>query len=100
MGKLILDINVNGEIKDFEIEYQMMDNFIFNQNFAIYSRDLNLKTLAKVLLNDMIVSPKEIKNVKFWKDDFAALDELCSFLISEQGDFMQGQRKRKGIRKA
>lgn len=97
--KIKIDIETAEGIKDFEVEYQNMDNFIFNKAFAQYTRNLDLKALAKTLLNDMIVSPVEIKSINFWRKDFPALDSLCDFLIAEQGAFMKGQRKRVGIRK-
>ena len=96
--EFLLDIERNGEMKDYLFEIQSMDNFLYTQAYTSFGIDKNYKEFATKVLNEMVVSPMEARNVNFFKEDFEGLMLVVEKIIEFQDGFMKPKHERKGIR--
>ena len=84
--------------KDVEIQLMINDiKFVSAQNRFYGDKDYFI--LASVLLPNMIISPKELKDPKIFNCDAIALDELVMLLMNEQNIYMEEKEAKKKNRK-
>ena len=75
-------------------EIQEMDPFIYTKANTNFLRNLDLEEFAKVIFNEMIVSPKEAKEIEYWKNDIEGINEFSLILSEFQEGFYKPKQKR------
>lgn len=99
------------KIEDFEY-YDKDDNLInvelevdfwynlnkFSQALSLYRDDKDLDLFLSKILHEMIISPKEFKNINVLENDFTAKQLLAAALIEIETKKLKSQQKRKTLR--
>jgi len=101
LPELEITTDENGGTEVFkDVEVQLMINdvkFVSAQN-KFYS-DMDYFALASVLLPNMITQPEELKDPKIFNCDAITLDELVTFLMTQQVSYMEDKKSKKKNRK-
>jgi hypothetical protein len=84
--------------RDYEVEIQNMDNFIYNDMQADLVKKTDTKAYYEKYLKNMVLKPSEFRDINFWRNDFEGLEGLIAILDTYQASFMKRSEKRKGFR--